>query len=777
MFISNQNLFIAFTRYTRRFFGILIPHFVVTMLVAGPVLQAMPLDSIEPALTIASASGSERLRQRTTVEARQKLEPILHQYCRDGCQIIDFDIIITEAVSEVSDLGFEGIEPGNATPSFYVEKITANIQVDKAISQSNRDKLLVLLNNQLRNMDSVLEYPVSTLINWVPVELPQVGTTGNELHLLKEKLRTATESSLVEVIQNYCPTTCVLANIEVSGSAIDGEEADQLDPRTTFAPKGVEAVLKVDKVDISLSLDRNLSEEERQNILALMKAKTKFVVPVAFDVELTAFPESQADRKRRLEASSSDPYGLEKLRRMLTLFKELAGTKEIISSSQSSNSSEGRTEGFSSQHLLIIAGIALFVLGLIAFLSIRFAQANRDAKILMHAYEGPRAATSDTSTKKSGMPRDEDVSKNTSEDLKNRLQLRAMKEELTDIFLNAPKVAKETFSRLLSEEGVEETSKYVHIFGKMIVFELLSDPSLQRGLYELSEYYHKSSFHFTPADELRLLISLRTKVTANEIRVLTRQTIDQFDFLLKLDANQLFSLIHDENPQVQAIVLAQASPARRRSLFDLFEGKAKIQLMNQLCKADTIPREYLFNVATALAKKALAKPELDTQSFRSSEIMLDLLEKASLEEQRSLMANLADANREAARVIKLKLVTIHMLPYLKDGHLLELVLGLEREDLLLFLGGCPEPIQNLIISHAPSELAESWLEDMRSIPSVDEARYRLVEMVVLGKIRLLASNGAINLLEINELIFKQEEKRGRKERPQLMNPNKGKLAS
>ena len=58
-----------------------------------------------------------------------------------------------------------------------------------------------------------------------------------------------------------------------------------------------------------------------------------------------------------------------------------------------------------------------------------------------------------------------------------------------------------------------------------------------------------------------------------------------------------------------------------------------------------------------------------------------------------------------------------------------------------------------MVSKAPEELAESWLEDLQNMRRLDEQNYRLVEMKVLSKIRSLANNGVINLLDINDMIF------------------------
>ncbi len=47
------------------------------------------------------------------------------------------------------------------------------------------------------------------------------------------------------------------------------------------------------------------------------------------------------------------------------------------------------------------------------------------------------------------------------------------------------------FCRLLKEDGVELTARYLQIFGHMIVLELIEDPKLSRDLYALSEFFNK----------------------------------------------------------------------------------------------------------------------------------------------------------------------------------------------------------------------------------------------------------------------------------------------
>ena len=678
-----------------------------------------------PAFAARMQAEDQKLRQDTISEVTKVVDPLLRRYCSDACQLVRVEVNVEHTLRESDELGFEGEQ--NQDSLSYVDKVIVAIQVDSRVTNSNREKLGKILNHHIESTGLPAE------ISWIQIELPQIGESEELAQRLINRLKTRISRAVESVIDGYCPEQCLLSHVDVQGHLINPDEAANLSPREVVRSPSGRGYLKIDSANVLFTIDRTINGQGRDRVLNLVRARTRFVENIQIDTNVTDFPESFSARQERLNAEAADPYGLEKLRRILTLFRDLAGTREIISSASSQSETESWMTWF---------GI-LMALGLIGFGVYKLSTAKRDAEALMNEPSASDDAGGD------GSEDNDDVRR----ELALRVRNQELKKELIDLFTEAPRVAKETFSRVLMEDGVEESAKYIHIFGKMVIMDLLNDPNLQRDLYELTEYYHKSDFSFTLEEEWKLLSSLKTRVTASEIRVLAKNTMDQFEFLNRLDSNQIYNLVADEKPQVQSIVLTQVDNKQRRTVFEMFEGDDKVDLMKELCRADAIPKEYLQNVAKALGRKVLSKPEFDTQNLRSSDVLLDLLEKASLREQRALMTNLTETNPDAARAIKLKLVTIEMLPYLKDGHLLEVIMGLERDDLLVFLKGADEHILELILSHAPQELADSWMEDLDNIASVDDSKYRLVEMMVLGRVRNLASNGAFNLLDINEMLF------------------------
>lgn len=708
-----------------------------------------------------TSTSYEKFVQENQSQAKGKIALILNQYCGNSCQYIDTHIEVDEKDPEDNDLGFEGL--GNETDkkrTYFVSRLTVEIQIDQRVSTKDRERLGDLLSNQLKSIG-----PAKIL--WSSIEFPKIDDQSPESEELKTSLERRVRTATEDLIQSYCPDACILSHIQITGKTVTGDQASRLPALEVVSSSSKKSFFQVEAVDIGVSLDEKLDEKIRSKILAVLKAKTQFVRPVHISVDIVPFPETYSARQEKKQAESLDPYGLERLQKMLTLFRDLAGTKEIISKSSSEStsdtkdritSSNSQEEGDKKWFIYII--ILLLVGGFVAFMILRFANAGKDAQFMMHAIKSKssfepssvpaEAYESSPEPKRSGLG---SSGSGSHQDLRARFRLDAMREELLKSMFESPTVAQATFGRMLQENGVEETAQYIQILGKTIVLELFNDPSLYRDLYELSEYCYKNELSISMKEEEKLLFSLKNKLTANEIRSLTQKGTEHFNFLNKLDAGQIFTLVTDEQPRTQSIVLTQLPPLQRRSVFNLYQGEKRVELLKELCKSDAIPKEYLANVGRALQKKVFSRPEFDTQNLRTSEVLLELLERSSLKEQRDLMHRLAENNPDGARSIKLKLVTIEMLPFFKDGHLLELVLGMSREDLLSFLVGSKSHIRELLLSHAPRELAESWMEDMESINSVDEEQYRIAELKILARIRALAASGAISLLDINDMIF------------------------
>jgi flagellar motor switch protein FliG len=112
---------------------------------------------------------------------------------------------------------------------------------------------------------------------------------------------------------------------------------------------------------------------------------------------------------------------------------------------------------------------------------------------------------------------------------------------------------------------------------------------------------------------------------------------------------------------------------------------------------------------------------------------------------------------DIARMLRTRLVTVETLPYLRDGLLLEIFLSMDPSAMATFLAGTRDHIRRLILSKAPQDLADNWVENLGQIRNIDAEALKLAELQVVTKIRAFSSQGLVNLLEVNLALYPREE--------------------
>jgi flagellar motor switch protein FliG len=103
--------------------------------------------------------------------------------------------------------------------------------------------------------------------------------------------------------------------------------------------------------------------------------------------------------------------------------------------------------------------------------------------------------------------------------------------------------------------------------------------------------------------------------------------------------------------------------------------------------------------------------------------------------------------------VKSKLVSLDTLRFLRDGQLLEVVLSLRHDELLQFLKGAPSPIKNAVFAKSPKELIVELEEELAQVGTLSREAYQGVERKVINRMKMMANEGLVNLVETNERMF------------------------
>ncbi|HAR43924.1 MAG TPA: hypothetical protein DCS07_15030 [Bdellovibrionales bacterium] len=734
---------------------------------------AITFSLLLPAASHARPDQIEVTKKTAETQVRRMLEPVLEKYCRDECKLLSVAVTVDVAIPEELEPGFDEFKP--SVSALAPSSAKAKILINEKVGKNSRNNLLDLIQQHLDTLD----YPVK--IDTQLARFPEPIETSGRIAELREKVGKQFKASLEDLFAKYCPNHCMIADFNLQTEPVNSEEVEYGAPGEYIQEGSV--AIRVKDLSATILVDESLAPAERANLIEMAKFKTAIFKNVSLSAKAMRFPRpgalvadgtldpvtgqpiasasrsiasdsksntsSSTDSKNQLVASTTSTNTNAESAVKQERFERI----EKIERVENGDAVQAELQKFKVYGLIFGCSI-LSLLVFVAIASYRPKASNSGPSVtrIIQSLASDPVSTSAPSTYRAGestLSGKEDHSALIS----RRFEIENLMEDLTRVFIQQPKVAKQVFTRILTEEGVEVTAQYIHLFGESIVIDMLRDPSLQSDLSELLEYYAKNSIEIKEDDKLELLRSLHNRAVAGKLIVMGNRSSNLFDFLSEMDGLQVLELVRNESLTVKSIVLTQVDPQKRAAIYSQLDDDTRMKLLTELSRIDYLPRNYIYNVSNALKRKRVENPRLNTEALPGSEVLVSLLERTGIHMQRTVVKSLESSNVESARVVKSKLVSIDTLRYLRDGQLLEVILSLKHDELLQFLRGAQDVIRTTIFARSPKELVAELEEELANFAAVNRETYAAVERKVLNRMKMMANEGLINLIETNERMF------------------------
>ena len=283
-----------------------------------------------PPNQVTGTVAAERLRQDTILAVRNRLGPVLTQYCKDACQVVDIKVNVDEQFGESDDLGFEGVSGDDPGKNLYVDKVLAEIQVDDRVTTREPGPAAPGAAQQpaeprhhrrhrLAPGDAAADRPVrgeGGAAEAAARKPRDVGVGEGDRDLLPGGVRALPGGRRRQARHPG-------RGGRRAGGRAGPRQVRHGDPaRRRGRCRG-----RHGRQPAAGDAAEDRQHHEGQDALR---------AAVLASVQVSAFPESFSKKQERDQKKSDDPFGLEKLRQTLRIFKELAGTKEVITTSNSS---------------------------------------------------------------------------------------------------------------------------------------------------------------------------------------------------------------------------------------------------------------------------------------------------------------------------------------------------------------------------------------------------------------------------------------------------------
>ncbi len=721
-----------------------------------------------------AGNNVEQVKSVAESQIKSIVEPLLEKYCREECRLMSVDVSVDLATPDDVMPGFDDVD-SKAQEKIEASSANVRILIDEKVGPNSRNHLTELIRQFLNGV----KYPVR--LETQTTRFPQpIGSAGKAAEL-RERVTKQFKTVVDDLFRQFCPEHCMLADYNLQTELVNSEEAQYGAAGEFVEESGV--ALRIKSISGTILVDESLSKEEQNNVLEMSKLRTNFFKNVDLGMKSMKFPRPIANKKGSKGGAGGYGDSTSEERSLASTESKTATTENQHSvqttnqnTNNENNQKQERFERFEKiervengdavqlelqkfkQYALIFGCV---VLSLLVFLTMavqrpRGGSGGGGIQRVFQTLTSDPVSTSAPSTFKGGgessLSNDDKAQM-----LGKSYEIVRLTDEMMTIFAQQPKVAKHVFGKIITEEGIESAAQYISIFGESVLIELLRDPSLQADLNELMDFYSRNPIELSDDEKLDLLKRLHSKTVAGKLTVMGSRSSGMFDYLGDMDGMQILELIRNESLTVKSIVLTQCDNQKRASIYSQLEDDTRMKLLSELSRIDYLPRDYIFNVANALKRKRRDNPRLNTEALPGSDVLLTLLERSDSGMQRTVVKNLETTNPESARLIKSKLVSLDTLKYLRDGQLLEVVLSLRHDELLQFLKAADASLRAAIMAKSPKELVTELEEELEQLGSVNNEAFQAVSRKLVNRMKVMANDGVINLIETNERMIAEAD--------------------
>ncbi len=736
--------------------------------------------------TAHAAPSTLDVKKHGEQEIKQVIEPIVEKYCHEQCRVVHIE---TEVDLAVDDLTTPGFEDGGGKVTLAPASGKVKLLIDENLGSKNRGMIIDLMKEHFLSLNFPVELDVKVS------RFPQPASSNYKTAELRDKVSRDIKNSINSLLTQFCSKHCVLGEFDVQTEAVNPEDIDYASNQEYF--QDGPAAVRVKSVKANIMVDEMMPSAEAAGIIEMAKVKVAQFKNADITSQTMKFPKSaeelnaaiasaETNGKNGRMPSSTTTNDNKEMRDS----KEVHDSKEVKDSREMKDSKESKTENITKNETgnrserfekyekiervengdavqktldkfrlygIIISAIILALLCTLVVTSFRkqifttlgFPGGGGDGKgnesKITHSYSyGGLSDPSLTSDEKGAL-------------IARRIEANNLYNEMINIFGEQPKVAKHVFTNILTEEGVEEVAKYLEMFGESVMMDLLKDPGLQTDCAELMEFYSKNTFELSEDEKFNLLKRLHHRTTTAKMQIFGSRSATLFDFLAEMESNQISDMVKNESNTVKAIILTQCDQKKRQAVFNSYDEGLRLKLMTELSRIDHLPKNYIFNVASALRRKKAENPKYNTEALPGSDVLVSFLEKSGLETQKAIVQQLmSSSSGDAIHALKSKLASLESIRYMKDSQVTEIATSLKHDEFVQFVKGTTADIRDAILNKVSHDLAIELSEEIDLVEAVGRDTFLSIERKILNKIKILANQGQINLAEVNEKMFANE---------------------
>ena len=307
----------------------------------------------------------------------------------------------------------------------------------------------------------------------------------------------------------------------------------------------------------------------------------------------------------------------------------------------------------------------------------------------------------------------------------------------------------------LSEEDAAQILKHLEpkqvqkLGGEMAKIEDMTQPKITAvHKHFIEEIQNYSTIGFQSQDFVKraLTAALGEDKAANLIdQILMGSGAKGLDSLKWMDSKQVASIIRNEHPQIQTIVLSYLEPEQSAEILSQFPEKVRLDLLMRIANLEEVQPAALQELNEIMEKQFAGQAGTQAAKMGGLKSAADIMNYLDTSIEGQLMDAIREQDEELSQQIQDLMFVFDNLVDVDDRGIQAILREVQQDSLLKAIKGADEELKNKITNNMSKRAAEMLTDDLEAMGPVRISEVETAQKEILSVARRLADAGEIML--------------------------------
>lgn len=217
------------------------------------------------------------------------------------------------------------------------------------------------------------------------------------------------------------------------------------------------------------------------------------------------------------------------------------------------------------------------------------------------------------------------------------------------------------------------------------------------------------------------------------------------DSLKWMDARQVASIILNEHPQIQTIVLSYLDPEQSAEILTQFPEKVRLDLMMRIADLEEVQPAALQELNEIMEKQFAGQAGAQAAKMGGAKAAANIMNYLDTAIEGPLMDSIRESDEDMSQQIQDLMFVFDNLIDVDDRGIQTLLREVPPEQLQLALKGADELLKNKVLANMSKRAAEMLADDIEAMGPIRISEVESAQKEILGIARRLSDAGELML--------------------------------